>query len=234
MIALGNKGVKYHEQELHRMVFVAILSGILGLLIGLFGVGLSAAKVLEAIHGTREGAAAMAGFFYFGPIGGIAGTLIGVGLALRFGGGSATWGKGLMIAAAVITILGGVLFAITALPDARPSYSHVIEFELEVPAAVLTSVDIPGPHAMWGAAGADMDDKPFSQFFDKRCEGSVCVLTGSVAAVGPLYNFRIAVLLGPKAYRFPLSLPATVTGPIDWSAWHTSDDARLRWRIVKR
>jgi hypothetical protein len=216
------------------MVLVAILCGIAGLVIGFFGVGLSAAKVLEAIHGTREGAAAMAGFFYFGPIGGIAGTLIGVGLVLRFGGGSGTWGKGLMIAAAVITVFGGVLFAMIALPDVRPSYSHVIEFELEVPAAALTSVDIPGPHAMWGAAGADMDDKPFSQFFDKRCEGNVCVLPGSVAAAGPLYHFRIAVLLGQKAYRFSLDLPAAITGPIDWSAWHTSDDARLRWRIVKR
>jgi hypothetical protein len=51
---------------------------------------------------------------------------------------------------------------------------------------------------------------------------------------GPLYNFRIAVHLGPKEYRFALDLPTAVTGPIDWSAWHTSDDARLRSRIVKR
>jgi hypothetical protein len=37
---------------------------------------------------------------------------------------------------------------------------------------------------MWGAAGADLDDKPIYQFFEKNCAVDVCVLSGSLAALG--------------------------------------------------
>lgn len=212
----------------------AILAGIAGLLIGAFGVGLGAAEALESLKGSREGAAAMAGFFYFGPFGGLAGALLGAGLALHFTSGSATWAKGLMISSAVTAGIGGLLFAAVAMPEGGASYSHVIEFELEVPETMLAGVDIPSPGAMWGAAAEDASDKPISQFFEKRCTDSVCVLPGSVAALGSMSDFRVAAHLGNKQYRLPLDLPLSISGPMDWSAWRTTDDVRVRWRIVQR
>ena len=148
-----------------------VLCGLLGAIIGFVGVGFAASAVLVSALGNREGSASMAGTFFFGPIGALAGALLGMGLVKRFGGGSPGSGKGLMIAAAVVTALGGIALAITASPDRRPSYSYVIEFQLQVPAAALAGVDIPSTNAMWGSASEDLDDKPISQFFDKKCEG---------------------------------------------------------------
>lgn len=216
------------------MIALIILAGIVGAVAGAFGVGLGAAKALEAAHGAREGAAAMSGFFFFGPFGAVAGALLGVGLALHLAGRSAAWARGLMIAAAIVIVLGGILFSMVAAPDSRPYYPHVLEFELEVPAEAVAGIDVPGPNALWGAAGADLSDEPTSQFIEKNCQGDVCLLTGSIAPVGPLNNFRVAAHLGAKQYRFLLDLPPAVTGAIDWSAWRTSDDARLRWRVVDR
>jgi hypothetical protein len=74
----------------------------------------------------------------------------------------------------------------------------VIEFEIEYPASDLTGIEIPGSSAMWGAAGGDSDDKPISQFFEKKCRADVCVIKGSIAALGPMNNFLVAALIGPK------------------------------------
>jgi hypothetical protein len=223
------------------MVIIAILCAIAGFAAGMFGVGLGAAKVLEAVHGAREGSAAMAGFFIIGPVGGIAGALAAVGLALRFGGGSAMWGQRLLIGAAVVAGLAGIGLALAAAPtDNRLSYSYVIQFELRIPATDFAGIEVPGPDAMWGAAGGQADDTPISRFFDRQCEGDACLLTGSVAAAGSLDQFHIHVRLGQKSYRFPLDLPPVVNNAVDWSPWRSTagaesnDPARLRWRIVSR
>jgi hypothetical protein len=216
------------------MVFMAIVSAVLGAVIGFCATGFGAAALLTSILGARDGGPGMSGFFFFGPIGGIAGALLGMGLVLRFGGGSAGWGRGLMISAGVLTLLGGALLAMTAFPDRGPSYSYVIEFQLKVPAAALAGVDIPSDYAMWGAAGAELDDKPISKFFAKECEGDTCVIGGSVAAYGPMNNFRIATAIGQKKARYPLDVPAVVNSPVDWSGWRDGADARVRWRIVQR
>uniref|UniRef100_Q029T3 Uncharacterized protein n=1 Tax=Solibacter usitatus (strain Ellin6076) TaxID=234267 RepID=Q029T3_SOLUE len=210
----------------------AILAALLGAGIGFFATGFAAATVLVSALGQRDGGPGMSGFFGFGPIGGVAGALLGVGLVLRFGGGPAGWGRGLMIGAGVVMAICGMLLT-ASLPDSGPSYSHVIEFQLEYPAAALADVQIPSAKAMWGAAGADLDDKPISQFFEKECKGDVCVLGGSVAALGPMTNFRIVAAVGTGKYRYPLDLPPVV-GPVDWSDWRPGDGARVRWRIVKR
>jgi hypothetical protein len=216
------------------VIIMAIASAVLGAVIGFFSVGFGAAMALESVFGGRDGGPAMSGFFGFGPIGGLAGALLGVGLVLRFGGGSTSWAKGLMIAAGVLTGLGGLLLAMTASPDRGPSYSYVIEFQLEVPAAALAGVDIPSANAMWGAAGGDSDDKPISQFFEKTCDGSACVLNGSIAALGEMNGFRVTADIAGRRYRLPLDLPAAVNGAVDWSQWRPGDSARVRWRIVKR
>ncbi len=216
------------------MVIMAILSALLGGVLGFFLVGLGAAQLLVSAIGDRDGGSSMSGFFGFGPVGGIAGALLGVALVLRFGGGSATWSKGLMVASAILIALGGFLLLATAHPDRGPSYSYVIEFQLEVPAATLAGVEIPSAQAMWGAGGGAADDKPISQFFDKKCEGDKCVVEGSVAALGDLDRFRITTAIGQKNARYPLQLPPVVTSPADWTDWRQDESARVRWRIVKR
>jgi hypothetical protein len=216
------------------MIFTAVLSALLGAVTGFFAAGFGAASVLVSAIGDREGGSSMEGFFGFGPIGGIAGALLGIGLALRFGGGSAAWSKGLMTAAGLLTALGSVVLVMTAFPDRGAAYSYVIEFQLEVPSATLAGVGIPSTNAMWGAGGADADDKPISQFFEKKCEGDTCVVGGSVAALGAMDQFRITTAIGQKRSRYPLDVPRVVGGPADWSAWRAGDGGRVRWRIVKR
>ena len=224
------------------MVTIAILCGIAGFAAGWFGVGLGAAKVLEAVHGSREGYAAMVGFFIFGPVGGIAGALAGVGLTLRFGGGSAVWGQRLLIGATVMAGLAGIGLIFAASPNEnRPSYSQVIQFELQVPASDLASIEIPGPDAMWGAAGGQADDTPISRFFDRKCDGDGCLLAGSVAAAGSMDQFHITVRLGQKSYRFLLDLPPVALPPSTYPVRvshspgpESNDHTRLRWRIVAR
>jgi hypothetical protein len=215
------------------MKIIPIVSALLGGVIGFAVAGFGAAAILVSAFGSHDGGPAMSGFFGFGPIGGIAGALLGAGIALRFGSGSSKWGRGLMIGGGVVTVLGGLALA-ASMPDRRPTYSNVIEFELEYPSATISNVEIPSSNAMWGAGGGDADDHPISQFFEKKCTGDVCVLNGSVAALGPMTGFRITTAIGPKKSRYPLGLPEVITVPVDWSDWRQGDGARFRWRIVKR
>jgi MFS family permease len=216
------------------MAILTLISALLGAIVGFAAGGFGAASVLESVFGAKDGGPAMSGFFGFGPIGGLAGALLGAGLALRFGKRSLKWGSGLMICGAIVAASGGLLLAVASSRDRGPSYSEVIEFELEYPSATLAGIEIPSSNAMWGAAGADSDDHPISQFFEKKCAGDFCLLDGSVAALGPTKNFRIAASIGQKKYRYPIDLPTLVTGPLDWSTWRSGDGARIRWRIVKR
>lgn len=214
------------------MTVMVILSALVGAVIGFAAVGFGAAMVLVSALGHRDGGPDMSGFFGFGPIGGIAGALIGAGLALHFGGGSLKWGQRLMIAGGLLIVAGGILLAYAAAPDRGPSYSHLIEFELEFPAATLAAIEIPSSNAMWGAAGADLDDHPISQFFEKKCSADVCVVNGSVAALGPMNNFRIVTSIGGNKNRYALDLPA-VPAAMEWSEWRQGDGARVRWRMVR-
>jgi hypothetical protein len=175
----------------------------------------------------------MTGFFGFGPVGAIAGALLGAGLALTFGPLASKWGIRLIVSGGVVFGIGGVVLLVAGTPDRGPSYSEVIEFELEYPAKALEPLEIPSSNAMWGAAGGKSDDTPISQFFEKKCSGDVCVVNGSVAALGDMDNFRITTKIGPARASYPLDVPAPVTAPVDWSAWRSREGVRWRWRIVK-
>jgi MFS family permease len=215
------------------MKMVVVIAALIGAIIGFAAAGFGAAAALVAVFGDHDGGTSMSGFFGFGPVGGLAGALLGAGLAIYFGGRSKTWGRRLMISAGVLFGLGGLILAIASTPNHTPSYSEVIEFELEYPSSALAGVDIPSSNAMWGAAGADADDHPISQFFEKKCTGDVCLVNGSVAAIGPMNNFRVATMIGQKRYRYTLDLPPVVSEPVDWSAWRPGDGAKVRWRIVR-
>jgi hypothetical protein len=215
------------------VILWTILAALLGAVAGFAAAGFGAAAILTSALGSQDGGPAMAGFFGFGPIGAIAGALLGAGSVMWFGKGSPGWGRGLMISAAVVFAMGGVLLAFVSHKDDRPSYTYVIEFELEYPAATLASVDIPSPNAMWGSGGPDTEAHPISKFFDKKCSGDLCVVNGSVAALGPTKNFKITAAIGQKKYLYVLGLPAAITAATDWSEWRDGDGARSRWRITK-
>ena len=76
-----------------RMIIVDILAGLAGAVAGFLGVGFLAARVLVGALGNHDGGSDMAGFFFFGPIGGLAGAMLGVGLAMRLGAGGAVRAK---------------------------------------------------------------------------------------------------------------------------------------------
>jgi MFS family permease len=214
-------------------ILTVTCAALFGTIIGFAAAGFGSAAVLSAVFGDREGSSSMSGFFGFGPAGALAGALLGAGLALRFGGGaSQTWGQRLIVGGCLLTVLAGIVLAIAGTPRRGPSYSQVIEFELEYPSAALAGIDIPSANAMWGAAGADADDHPISRFFDKKCGADTCILNGSVAALGPTNNFRITTAIGQNKSTYPLDLPPVITGPLDWSAWNSGNGARVRWRIV--
>jgi hypothetical protein len=63
--------------------FLETVAGIVGGLVAWLVVGFVAGQVLTAIHGNREGAAAMGGFFVIGPLGGVAGFALSFWLARR-------------------------------------------------------------------------------------------------------------------------------------------------------
>ena len=211
----------------------AILSAFVGAILGFAAAGFGAAILLASTLGDHDGGSSMGGFFIFGPIGAISGALLGAGVALHFRS-RRPWSTRLTLSSVAVAFLGGLLLVITAFPNREPSYSYVIEFQLEVPAEALTGVTIPSPNAMWGAAGAGSDDKPISQFAESKCEQAACLLHGSVAALGALNAFHIRATIGPKQYRFPLEIPTVVNAPQDWSAWHQTEGGQSRWRIITK
>jgi hypothetical protein len=211
-----------------------LLFTLIGAVAGFFAAGFVAAFSLTSTLGARDGGPGMAGFFYFGPIGAVAGALLALSWVIRRYGTHSNWGAGLLIAGGLITFAGCILLAVVAFDDRDTSYSKVIEFELEYPIGILAGVTIPSSDAMWGAAGDDLDDTPISQFFEKRCNAATCVLSGAIAATGPTNNFRILTLINGHKQRYPIDLPVRIVNAMDWSAWHSSVGARIRWRIVNR
>ena len=70
-------------------IFLGLLSGLLGMLAGWAGL---AALIIAFADSDREGGTAMGAFFDIGPIGGLAGFILGVMLFLKFGLSRATMG----------------------------------------------------------------------------------------------------------------------------------------------
>ena len=82
------------------IVLKAILAAIVVGVAGCVAFGAGAAIWMSSIYGSQSGGVEMSSLFTFGPIGGLAGSLFGIGLTLRFSRRSG--GKGLMIASGVI------------------------------------------------------------------------------------------------------------------------------------
>lgn len=128
------------------------LAGTVGGLVGWFVVGFLAAQLFTSIGGSREGANAMGGFFYVGPLGGIAGFVLAFWLVRKYldrGAETAAAGNGIVstIGALVLVVgLGSALLVLVARvmrPDSTINIAQgenaSIDFEVRVPNAVLGS-----------------------------------------------------------------------------------------------
>lgn len=126
------------------------LAGTVGGLIGWFVVGFLAAQLFTSIGGSREGANAMGGFFFVGPLGGIAGFVLAFWLARRYlekGSETAPASHGIVLtigALVLVVVLGSAVLMLVARvmrPDSTVNIAQgeeaSIEFEVRVPNAVL-------------------------------------------------------------------------------------------------
>lgn len=126
------------------------LAGTVGGLVGWFIVGFLAAEILTKTGGSREGANAMAGFFFVGPLGGIAGFVLSFWLARRYleRGSEVASSSNAFVSTIVALLLvvglgSAVLFVVARVmrPDATVNIARgeeaSIEFEIRVPNAAL-------------------------------------------------------------------------------------------------
>ena len=94
---------------------MAILAGLIIGAIEFFALGAIAAIWMSSIYGSNSGGTEMSSFFTFGPLGGLSGLLLGIGLVLHFRGKRKGLAKGLMLTAASLTGLGAVALIALAL-----------------------------------------------------------------------------------------------------------------------
>lgn len=89
-----------------------LLAAIAGLVLGAIGAfifGLGATQLMTAVGGARSGGSAMSGFFIFGPIGLLAGGLLGAGLVLRQAGAATGLTRVIIPLSLLIAVIGVVL-----------------------------------------------------------------------------------------------------------------------------
>jgi MFS family permease len=214
------------------MIGLAALAGLVLGAVGLIGMDFVASSLLVAKYGSREGSAAMAGFFFFGPFGALSGLLLGVGLVLRFGGVSLTWGSRLMIGAACIFGIGAAVLAVTAMPKpSAPSAAQVLQIELDVSEADWGPGQFKGKVG-WAYLQGDSPDRADWSMWSRSFENGRYIGESSVGLVGERRNPRIVVQVGGRMVRFPLSLPEEIRAPIAWTEWRADGDVWFRYQVV--
>jgi hypothetical protein len=211
----------------------AVLAGIAGAILGGIGAGFGAAAALTAAYGSREGSAAMDGFFTFGPVGAVIGTLAGVGLVLRYRGETPHVGNCILAVAgvALVIALGGLTWAAKPAWAPRPTVKYqMLEFELDV------------SQADWDARGGD---KPLGWIYDENGDSRAPAqaFSGGLVENGRAYmrgyqqlepfhpNPHLVVTMNGKTHAFPLKLPEETGVAADWCEWRTLEDMRLRYRV---
>ncbi|MBN9663041.1 MAG: hypothetical protein J0H49_32885 [Acidobacteria bacterium] len=216
------------------MIFGAVLAGLVLALLTGFGMGYGAAAWFTSVAGPREGAAAMYGFFIFGPIGAVVGLLLGSGAVLRFSGHSQSWGNGLLGSGGGILVVGLLLMVYSANPRQQPLFSKVpiVEFELDYPAEALGEGPIQEVH--WTNAKVEKKEEVLSQFWDKKCAEGRCVVGGSSYLLSPQQASTVTVSLPGRLVYHRLNLPQRVEGALPWSEWEDQEGVRVRWRVVKK
>ncbi|MGJ5818669.1 hypothetical protein [Paludibaculum fermentans] len=216
------------------MVFGAILAGLVLAVFTGFGMGYGAAAWFTSVAGPREGAAAMYGFFIFGPIGAVVGLLLGSGAVLRFSGHSLSWGNWLLGSGGVVLALGLMLMVYSANPRDKRIFSKVpvVEFELDYPADALGSGPIEDVH--WTNSKVLKQEEAISHFFGKKCADGRCVVAGSSYVISTEQASTVTVSIQGRLHYYRLNLPRTLDGSLPWSEWDDQGGVRVRWRVVKK
>lgn len=215
----------------------AFVGGLLGLIIG----GVGAALISNLVMGwfgvsDFEGGRGMAAAFLFGPLGGIAGLILGIWLGLRMGrkrpaspDGKPVSQHGLRNAAiaivGIISLGGIILWVMYASTPQHLEYDQAganLEYELRAPTHRAASLD---PKVIEMTLDTDLNQMPGSwSDAPPRVEGEWTSLSGEVE----LYYRTSSRLL---VFKFPegrdlIFKPALAAKPDPedgWSEWHKAD-----------
>lgn len=172
---------------------LATLAGIAGGIALWFVVGFAAGGVLSALHGNREGAAGMAGFFVIGPVGGVLGFALSFWLVHRFLGrgaapvsSSAVLVKVVLGLAVTVAVGWGLIQAVVAVrrPDAWSDLAKgeagAVEFDIHVPASALGGKPAAEVVSLAFKTSDDDGDHVVPVTFREARSGGGMRLTGSV------------------------------------------------------
>jgi len=198
---------------------MAVLAALILGVVGCFAFGAGAAIWMGSVYGSNSGGTEMSSFFTFGPVGGLAGILLGVGLVLHFKGAHAGWAKGLMIGAASLAGLALLALCGLALAHTPPAVrvpASTLVFQLEVPA------NAPIETSGWSFDGGSVSS------VEKHCAESTCTLV-FVVSVDETFP-GTARTLAAGGYRFALDA-ASVRHAADWCEWRSEGTARFRYRV---
>jgi hypothetical protein len=172
---------------------LATLAGIAGGFALWFVVGFAAGSVLSRLHGNREGAAGMAGFFIIGPAGGVLGFALTFWLAHRLlGRGAAPVSAStvvvqIVLALAVTVAVGwGLIQAVVAVrkpdpwSDLAKGEAGAVEFDIHVPASALGGKPVSEAVSLAFKTSDDDGDHVVPVTWREARAGGGVRLTGSV------------------------------------------------------
>ncbi|QQS11619.1 MAG: hypothetical protein IPK81_18910 [Rhodospirillales bacterium] len=204
-----------------------VLGGAVGALVG-YGAGMAGSMLVMGRLGVSdfEGKRATASAFLFGPVGALAGIVLGCWLAQTFAGDGASLGatlRGVGLTVVALLVLGGAWVAMTWFRTDQPVVRNAapprLAFEFRVPAA----------RGFPAAAGATLDTdsnrmpatmKPGSPSTD----GDWSVLAGEVEIYYRATWRRLVLDLGGgRQLLFDPGLPRVPAKSTDWSAWRRAE-----------
>lgn len=195
---------------------------------------LSAYLFTKAPGGAREGAGAMAGFFFVGSIFGILGLALGAWITWRvLANPERTGAVSLSLAAVVAILVIGITVAMqprVVTPDDYPGRKAEFVVEVSFPNAELDKNDRLS-FEMRSAEGTEVTGADRSQ---QRLEGGRAILPGTFRIRSAPRSKLLAVMKNDHQWMCAtLNVEGPVDGPTDWSAWQPMEEGlKARWRLV--
>jgi hypothetical protein len=172
---------------------LSLLAAIVGGFAAWLAVGFAAGGVLSALHGNREGAAGMAGFFVIGPVGAVLGFALTFWFAHRFlGRGAAPVASSSVLLQAVLALAvtlavgWGLIQAVVAVrkpdpwSDLAKGEAGAVEFDIHVPASALGGKPAAEAVSLAFKTSDDDGDHVAPVTFREARAGGGVRLTGSV------------------------------------------------------
>lgn len=187
--------------------------------------------------GDREGAAAMGGFFFIGPIFGIAGLLLGFWLVYRLTADPTRIGTAALTIFGVLAVFGiGVFLALRPVRVERddfPGKRASLQVEVSFPAEVATGFQ-PSDRLEFELRSGDGTEVTPGLLPQTRREGGRVVVPGAF----PIRELpRTKLLAVMKNDQQLMSSTLTVEGEFEtgtgWSAWQELEAGiQARWRLT--